>query len=161
MEQSGSRTVKKIATALLAVLAAGAALAQEPTGSSFSLPVPDAERGRTLFVNKGCVVCHSVNGVGGQAGPTLHATEPAGVFDPLDFAARMWRGADAMLALQNSEFGYQIELSGQDIADLAAFAESHDQQRDFSEDEIPEVMQGWSVDKTEDRYLIESGEDTE
>lgn len=140
---------------IAALLVAGNAAAEEPVGRTFSLPVPDAERGRTLFVNKGCVICHSVNGVGGQAGPALDASEPAGVFDPLDFAARMWRGAEAMLALQETEFGYQIELSGSDIADLAAFAESHLQQQDFSEDEIPEVMQGWAIDQAQDRMLLE------
>ena len=149
----------KILSTILFALGATAALGQEPIGSSFSMPVPDAERGRTLFVNKGCVVCHAVNGDGGQAGPAFDASEPAGVFDPLEFAARMWRGADAMLALQGAEFGYQIDLSGRDIADLAAFAESHTQQQDFSNDEIPEVMQGWSIDNAEDRMLLEDEEE--
>jgi len=120
--------------------------AEEPIGTSFTLPVPDPQRGRTLFVNKGCVVCHRVNGVGGTAGPALDATEPAGVFDPLDFAARMWRGAEAMAALQSMEFGYVIELTGRDIADLAAFAEHHVEQSRFSEAEIPETVRGWVLE---------------
>lgn len=111
-----------------------------------SIPVPDAERGRIIFVAKGCVVCHSVNGVGGKAGPALDASEPAGIFDPLDFAARMWRGAPAMIELQALEFGYQIELSGNDIADLAAFAENHEVQAKFDEDQIPEIMRGWTLE---------------
>ncbi|MBK0398844.1 c-type cytochrome [Limibaculum sp. M0105] len=111
-----------------------------------SIPVPDADRGRIIFVAKGCVVCHAVNGVGGKAGPALDASEPAGVFDPLDFAARMWRGAPAMIELQSLEFGYQIDLTANDIADLAAFAENHEIQRKFSEDEIPEIMRGWTLE---------------
>lgn len=142
----------------LALAAAGAASAAEPIGRSFSLPVPDAERGRRLFVQKACVVCHSVNGVGGTIGPALDASEPAGVFDPIDFAARMWRGAGAMVALQEAELGYQIELSGADIADLAAFAESHTEQEAFTEDEIPEVMRGWTVDD-QDRIYLEGMEE--
>jgi len=30
----------------------------------------EAAKGRALFVTKGCVICHSVNGVGGRAAPT-------------------------------------------------------------------------------------------
>ncbi|MDT8344271.1 MAG: hypothetical protein RQ752_07535, partial [Thermohalobaculum sp.] len=82
----------------------------------------------------------------GKAGPALDASEPAGIFDPLDFAARMWRGAPVMLELQALEFGYQIELTGNDIADLAAFAENHALQATFSEDEIPEIMRGWTLE---------------
>lgn len=126
-----------------------------PIGSAMSLPIPDAARGRTLFVSKGCVVCHAVNGVGGAAAPALDATEPAGVFDPLDFAARMWKGAWAMSALQEMEFGYVIELTGQDIADLAAFAEHHALQSEFSEDDIPETIRGWTLDAPLDPSTME------
>ena len=142
-----------IPTVLLAAGVAGWAGAAEPIGRSFSMPLPDAERGRELFVQKACVVCHSVNGVGGTIGPPLDASEPAGVFDPLDFAARMWRGASAMVALQESEFGYQIELTAGDIADLAAFAENHLVQEGFDEDAIPEVMRGWTIDDQDRMYL--------
>jgi mono/diheme cytochrome c family protein len=31
----------------------------------------DAARGRTLFVSKGCVVCHAINEVGGTSAPPL------------------------------------------------------------------------------------------
>lgn len=145
--------VRRSTLPLAVIFAAGAAAAVEPIGSSLSIPIPDAERGRKLFVQKACVVCHSVNGVGGTIGPALDATEPAGVFDPLDFAARIWQGAAAMVALQEAELGYQIELTGGDIADLAAFAESHTEQGMFREDAIPEVMRGWTVDDQDRMYL--------
>ncbi len=44
-----------------------------------------------------------------------------------------------MVALQEAELGYQIELTGGDIADLAAFAESHTEQDMFREDAIPDA----------------------
>jgi len=132
------------AALLLGALPVGAETARP--ARVMSIPVPDAERGRIIFVAKGCVVCHSVNGVGGKAGPALDASEPAGVFDPLDFAARMWRGAPAMIELQSLEFGYQIDLSANDIADLAAFAENYEIQGTFSEDEIPEIRRGWTLE---------------
>lgn len=38
-----------------------------------ALPPMDTSRGRVLFVEKGCVICHSVNRVGIGVGPTLDA----------------------------------------------------------------------------------------
>lgn len=110
------------------------------------MPIPDAERGRGLFIVKGCVVCHSVNGVGGHAAPTLDALAGDSLVDPLGFASRMWRGALAMADLQATELGYQIELSGQEIADLAAFAANADEQSLLQESDIPELMRGWTID---------------
>lgn len=138
------RAVYAIAAA--AALGAPGAAAGPTAPGAMSLPIPSAERGRAAFVAKGCVICHSVNGVGGRVAPPLDASEPAGVFDPLDFAARMWRGALAMGELQAMEFGYVIDLDGQDIADLAAFAEDHALQAQFSRDEIPELMRMWIYD---------------
>jgi cytochrome c len=147
------------ATALLAVIATpGPASAQEATQAAserspaedrarLMLPYPDAEHGRFLFVSKGCVICHSINGVGGKAGPALDAPETSAPVAPLDFAARMWRGAVAMAVLQTMEFGYQIEITGDEIADLAAFAASRAAQEGFSDADIPEMMQGWTLDE--------------
>ena len=132
---------------LLALLLAPSAAAAD---GILTIPIPDAERGRDLFVSKGCVVCHSVNGVGGAVAPALDATEPAGVFDPVDFAARMWRGAQAMTALQETELGYQIELSGQETADFAAFSEHHALQAGFTEEMIPEIIRGWTLNYYDD-----------
>ncbi len=129
---------------LAAALAAGAAVA-EPA-QIMTIPVPSAERGRLAFVAKGCVICHAINGAGGLAAPPLDAQEPAGVFDPLDFAARMWRGAWAMADLQATEFGDVIRLTGQEIADIAAFSENHALQQRFSLDEVPEMMRVWILD---------------
>ena len=140
----------------LALALAGGAGAQEPVGSAMSLPVPDAERGKDLFVNKGCVVCHSVNGVGGRAAPPLDATEPAGGFDRIDFAARIWGGAEAMIALHDMEFGYRIELTGREIADLAAFSENHAVQATFTEADIPETIRDWTLDAPLDPSAMEA-----
>ena len=63
------------------------------------MPTMNAERGRELFASKGCVVCHSINGVGGEDAPMLDAEFMDEVMNPFEFAARMWRGAAAMVAL--------------------------------------------------------------
>ncbi|MGI9437165.1 MAG: c-type cytochrome [Geminicoccaceae bacterium] len=142
--------------ASLTLLLAPAASAEDRgTASTFPiaapreivLPLIDADRGRRLFVAKGCFLCHAVNGTGGIAAPALNAPEGAEQLDPMSFVAGMWSGASAMLELQSLELGYQIELSGEEIADLAAFAASPEAQRTFSMEEIPETMRDWIIEK--------------
>ena len=106
-----------------------------------------AETGRATFAERGCVMCHSVNGVGGKAATPLDAEIGGPEIDPLDFAARIFAGAPAMIELQSLELGYAIALSGQDIADLAAFAASIDQQKLLTPDQIPEGMRDSLLDE--------------
>jgi mono/diheme cytochrome c family protein len=108
--------------------------------------VGDAARGRAVFVEKGCVICHAVNGTGGKAAPALDAV-PGASHDPLDFASRMWRGAPAMVEFQSVELGYVIEVSGPEIADLAAFAGSQMEQAKFNIDAVPEPMRASLLDE--------------
>ena len=65
------------------------------------LPPMDAREGRQLFAVKGCVICHEINGVGGQHGkaPNLDASRMPIEPDPFVFATRMWRGAKKMIAV--------------------------------------------------------------
>ncbi len=109
------------------------------TDVGIALPPMNSARGRALFMEKGCIACHSVNGVGGDVGPALNAADMPEPMNAFDFAARMWRGAGAMIAMQEDEqFGGQIELSGQDIADLVAFAHDESEQAEIEADQIPE-----------------------
>ncbi len=101
------------------------------------MPMMDPARGRKLFAEKGCVVCHSINGIGGEDAPSLDISQMSGPMDAFDFAARMWRGAPAMIAMQQMELGAQIELTGEELADIIAFAHSPGEQAKFSEDDIP------------------------
>ncbi len=140
----GRSMLPLLVAATVSTLTAAPAMA---AGPMIAVPSPDAKEGRALFVFKGCVVCHSVNGVGGLAGPPLDAVEEPRIIDPVSFAARMWRGSLAMAELQATEFGYQVELTGEEIADLAAFVATPDAQKGFSEDEIPELIRGWTVDE--------------
>jgi len=109
------------------------------TDIGLALPPMSSERGRTVFLEKGCVACHTVNGVGGEVGPAINAADMPVPMNAFEFAARMWRGANAMIAMQEDEqFGGQIELSGQDIADLVAFAHDENEQAELTADQIPE-----------------------
>jgi hypothetical protein len=103
-----------------------------------AMPPVDPARGRKVFVEKGCVACHSVNGVGGDIGPSLDEAEMPRPMNAFEFAARMWRGAGPMVALQEDMFGETIELNGQDLADLVAFAHDAEEQAKLAEDQIPE-----------------------
>lgn len=103
-----------------------------------AMPPMDAERGRHVFLEKGCIACHSVHGVGGDVGPALNAADMPRPMNAFEFAARMWRGAQAMTALQQELLGQVISLDGQDLADLVAFAHDADEQARLTKDQIPE-----------------------
>ncbi len=107
-------------------------------GVGLVLPPMDPVRGRELFVETGCVACHSVNGVGGDIGPAMDAAEMPSPMNVFEFAARMWRGAAAMTVMQEEELGGVIDLTGQDLADLIAFAHDAEEQAELTEDQIPE-----------------------
>lgn len=107
----------------------------------------DPAKGRSLFVEKGCVICHAVNGVGGKAAPPLDAEIGGEQVDPLDFAARMWRGAPAMIELQSVELGYTIDLTADEIASLAAFASDQEAQRKLTPDSLPDNIADGLLDQ--------------
>jgi cytochrome c len=106
-------------------------------GPGLTLPSMDPAEGRRLFAAKGCVVCHAVNGVGGEDAPPLDAASMPRPMNPFQFAANMWRGAAAMVYLQQEELGGQIELTGQELADITAFVHDAREQAAFSEADIP------------------------
>ena len=109
----------------------------ESRGPKLTMPTLNPARGRKLFAARGCVVCHSVNGVGGRIGPSFDISTFAPYENPFEFAARMWRGAEAMIALQNEDLGYQIDIDGEELGDITAFAYDRAEQRKFSERDIP------------------------
>lgn len=148
--KTGARLALGMLLAAFTLAGASQAMAQDAAASSprkLVIPLANAEEGLKLFVGKGCVVCHSVNGVGGKAAPALDADSEQEYFDVFDFAARMWRGAPTMILLQEMEMGYQIELNGEELAHLAAFASDSAVQSRFSEKDIPEVIRDWMVDE--------------
>lgn len=102
-----------------------------------AMPPMNSQNGRKLFVEKGCVVCHVVNGVGSEVGPSLNAADMPKPMNAFDFAARMWRGAPAMIALQEDQLGGVIELTGQELADLVAFAHDEAEQKKLEREQIP------------------------
>ena len=154
------------ALTLSILIAAAAACAKAPESASDAAAAftGSATTGRELFVQKGCVLCHSINGVGGKAAPVLDVADDFVKPDALGFAARMWRGAPAMVEFQSLELGYVIDLSGEDIAHLAAFAASRTEQKKLLESSIPEPMRNSLLDEryweTEDwSEFLENGQE--
>jgi len=100
------------------------------------VPSMDPLRGKQLFVEKGCVACHAVNGVGGHDAAALDAHAKAPIMNPFDFAAIMWRMAPAMVYAQEEAFGEQVQFTGDELADIYAFLHTDEAQHDFSEGDI-------------------------
>lgn len=134
---SGSIAVGAVSAVLLA--SAGNGIAQTAETPSI-MAGADAARGRELFVSKGCVACHAVGEVGGTSGPPLDVEFAPGEVDPLDFVARMWRGAEPMVFMQQSLFGEQLDFTGEELADIIAFAHDPEEQRKFSEADVPPAL---------------------
>ena len=110
---------------------------QHMMGPEIIMPSMDPVNGRKLFASKACVVCHSVNGIGGTDAAPLDAATMVGMTNPFDFVANMWRGAQPMIELQGEELGSQIEFTGQELADIIAFLHHEEEQKKFSEEDIP------------------------
>lgn len=103
--------------------------------------VPDLAKGRKLFAEKACVLCHTVNGIGGTDAAPLDAALMVDMTDPFDFVANMWRGAPDMLKLQNDELGTQVEFTGEELGDIIGFLHGEEEQKKFSTEDIPPPVQ--------------------
>ena len=103
----------------------------------FVMPTADPARGRELFVAKGCVACHAINEIGGTSAPPLDVEALPEAIDPSDFIARLWRGAEAMIFMQQQSLGEQLDFTGQELADIIAFAHDPEEQRRFAEGDVP------------------------
>ncbi|WP_292447830.1 c-type cytochrome [Mesorhizobium sp.] len=106
-------------------------------GPGMMMPPMNSAHGRRLFAEKGCVVCHSVNGIGGEDAPALDAATMSKGMNPFDFVAKMWRGAPAMIEMQNDELGSQIEFTGDELEDIIAFVHDEAEQKKFTKADIP------------------------
>ncbi len=100
------------------------------------MPIMDPERGKSVFVNKGCVTCHSVNGIGGDDAPSMNDHTKEKLVNPFAFAAKMWDHAPGMIAAQEDELGDQLIFTGEELADITAFIHDAHAQRDFERKDL-------------------------
>ena len=52
----------------------------------------------------------------------------------------MWRGAEAMIFMQQRRLGEQLDLTGQELADIIAFAHDPEEQRKLSAADVPPAL---------------------
>ncbi|HXV22879.1 MAG TPA: cytochrome c [Alphaproteobacteria bacterium] len=105
------------------------------------LPKTDLQRGRELFVSKHCVVCHSINGVGGTNAAALDASTMDPTMNPFEFFARMWLGAKPMITMQEERMGEQMELTAEELGNIVAFIHDEEIQESFSDKDIPDEIE--------------------
>jgi len=115
--------------------------AEAATSPALVLPKLDPLHGKALFASKGCVVCHSINGVGGIDAAPLDASEMDEAGNPFEFFARMLAGMEPMLDMQEDRLGHTIDLDATELGDLVAFIHDADTQRSFSMDSVPVEFQ--------------------
>ncbi len=107
-----------------------------PDMPNLRMPSMNPKRGRRLFVSKGCVACHAINGVGGHDATNLDAHTMQPMMNPFEFAAKMWRMAPAMIYAQEEALGEQILFTGDELADIIAFVHNDEAQHDFGEADL-------------------------
>ena len=105
-------------------------------GARLVIPLMNPDRGKEIFVSKGCVACHAINGVGGHDALPMDAHRDMGLVNPFDFAAKMWNHAPAMVAAQEEALGEQIYFTGQELADIIAFMHDDAAQHSFTEHDL-------------------------
>ncbi len=110
----GAALASSLAVALLLLCPSHPAHAQERAGGT-----QNAMAGSRVFGSKGCVKCHSVNGLGGTLGPDLgHVAQRRSFYD---LAATMWNHLPRMEERMR-EFGIERpQLNEREAGDLVAF----------------------------------------
>jgi mono/diheme cytochrome c family protein len=82
----------------------------------------DPDAGRQLFVDKRCVICHQIGGMGGVIGPNLDNLSHSA---PIQVAAAMWNHGMAMTAELRKRGIARPSFSGGELRDLIAFFQSN------------------------------------
>ncbi len=87
-------------------------------------PSGEEASGERIFLEKGCVTCHQVRGVGGVVGPNLDFMAQFGA--PIQMAAAMWNHGPAMIEELARRGIPQPTFTGSELVDLIAFIEMSD-----------------------------------
>ncbi len=137
----GGMTIMALALPALAddAMTIPAAAAKDGFKLSDTLIFPpfDPVLGRKVFAQKGCVVCHQMNGIGGTDGPNLSYGKYDTPVNAMEVASDLWEKASIMIPMQKSELGGQIILTPEELSGLIAFLADPAEQKHFSKAEIP------------------------
>jgi mono/diheme cytochrome c family protein len=85
-------------------------------------PPGEIDRGRLLFTEKKCVLCHQVAGVGGVAGPDLDFLSQYG--SPIQIATAMWNHGPAMTEAMRAQGIQRPSFTSAELTDVIAYLES-------------------------------------
>jgi len=85
-------------------------------------PQGDAESGRQVFMDKTCLVCHQVGGVGGVTGPNLDFLGQYG--SPIQIATAMWNHGTAMSDTMRVRGLGRPSFTAGELRDLLAYLEA-------------------------------------
>ena len=99
---------------------AGAGLAVFVAAAAAPGPQGNRSAGERLFKERKCIVCHSVNGVGGKSAPPL-GSQGGQAYTPNAMASAMWSHATGMWQAMDRAGIQRPQLTAQQAADLYAF----------------------------------------
>jgi len=106
---------KRISGLVAVIAACGAGM-----GATLSLLHGDANRGKALFREWNCNVCHSLNGEGGKSAPELGKSVERG-FSPYVMAGLLWNHAPAMWSAMERKGVARPQPGEQQAADLFVY----------------------------------------
>lgn len=119
MKEMGVERPTFVGSELTDLIAYLESVSPAPLGGPLYVLPGNAEEGRIVFTEKGCVVCHSVAGIGGRVGPDL--AERALGHGLTEFAAAMWNKAPAMMGAMKDRGMTVPQLGAGEMADLVAY----------------------------------------
>ena len=106
----------RAASVSIFILGVAAAMAS----SSMALHLPENPIGKsTVFIKKGCLHCHSIQGYGGNEGPDLGRLQLSGGF--LGMAGVMWNHAPKMIAALAKDQRPLPRFTTEEMRQLVAF----------------------------------------
>lgn len=79
----------------------------------------DPTKGSRLFVNKGCVRCHSLKGEGGNVGPDFSRVDLGNT--QLDMAAKLWNHIPSMNVGMERAKMIKPNMTGQEFTEISAY----------------------------------------
>jgi mono/diheme cytochrome c family protein len=85
----------------------------------------DTVRGRALFNEKRCILCHQVGGIGGVVGPNLSTSGT--IQAPIEFATAMWNHGPAMSGAMQARRIARPRFTGPELRDLIAYIKTDTQ----------------------------------
>ena len=85
------------------------------------------ERGQKLFIEKGCISCHSLSGKGGSVGPDLALTPE--LLSPAHIATQMWNHAPAMEEAAKTQRIPWPRFKSGEMIDILEYLASFNKQR--------------------------------